>query len=108
MVEISSHILKELQILHTNKKTERGVRVWREEVSRINNKTYKWDVQVSVDWKEDSRRLTWADFYGIATSLKAYADVGIKDEEEEDKEEEMEDILQHMTRWKLVTTSNTL
>jgi hypothetical protein len=49
MIEISIHIiLKELQILNTDEKTEKGIRVWHEEVSRINNKTYKWDVQISV------------------------------------------------------------
>jgi hypothetical protein len=35
------------------------------------------------------------------------ADIGINDEEE-DKEEEMEDIFQHITCWKLVTTFNFL
>jgi hypothetical protein len=49
MVEISMHvILKELQILNTYEKTEKGIRVWHEEVSRINDKTYMWDVQISV------------------------------------------------------------
>jgi hypothetical protein len=49
MVEISNYIiLKELQIHNTGEKTEKGIRVWHEEVSRINNRTYKWDVQISV------------------------------------------------------------
>ena len=50
--------------------------------------------------------MTWEDLFGIATGLKTYADIGINDDKEEDKEEEMKDIFQHMTCWKLVTTFN--
>ena len=48
--EVSNHIiLKELQTFNTGEETKKEKRVWQKEILRMKNKTYKWDVQISVN-----------------------------------------------------------